>query len=96
MLKEEIKKSLLCQVGYLLTRSAFQRFKKKIDYAEYGGAPLLGIDGVCLICHGGSNVKAIKNAVRFAHEYALKGVNQRVAEKVSEITCSARPVNGNE
>jgi glycerol-3-phosphate acyltransferase PlsX len=82
MLREEIKKSVVSQVGYLLTRSAFARFKKKIDYAEYGGAPLLGVDGVAMICHGGSNVKAIKNAIRFAHDYALKGVNQRVAEKL--------------
>ena len=84
MLREEIKKSLLCQLGYLLTRSAFARFKKKIDYAEYGGAPLLGVDGVCMICHGGSSPKAIKNAIRFAHDYARKGVNQRVAEKLEE------------
>ena len=84
MLKDEIKKSTVAKIGYLLSRSAFNRFKKKIDYAEYGGAPLLGIDGVCMICHGGSNVKAIKNAIRFAHDYALKGVNQRVAEKLEQ------------
>jgi phosphate acyltransferase len=84
MLKEEIKKSTVAKIGYLLSRGAFNRFKKKIDYSEYGGAPLLGIDGVCMICHGGSNVKAIKNAIRFAHDYALKGVNQRVAEKLEQ------------
>ncbi len=84
MLKEEIKQSFLSKVGYLLSRNAFNNFKKKVDYAEYGGAPLLGIDGVGMICHGGSNAKAIKNAVRFAHEYALKGVNQRMAEKLEE------------
>lgn len=84
MLREEIKKSLISQFGYLLARHSFARFKKKIDYAEYGGAPLLGINGVSMICHGGSNVKAIKNAIRFAHDYARKGVNQRVAEKLEE------------
>lgn len=84
MLKGEIEKSLLAKVGYLLAHSAFARFKKKVDYAEYGGAPLLGINGVGMISHGGSNPKAIKNAIRFAHEYALKGVNQRVAEKLQE------------
>ena len=84
MLKEEIKASLLSKIGYLLSRSAFMRFRKKVDYAEYGGAPLLGIDGVGMICHGGSNVKAIKNAIRFAHEYCSKGVNERMAEKLRE------------
>ncbi len=84
MLKEEIKKSFICKIGYLLSRSAFSRFKKKVDYAEYGGAPLLGINGVGMICHGGSNVKAVKNAIHFASEYAAKGVNQKMAEKIQE------------
>jgi phosphate acyltransferase len=84
MLRAEIKNSLLSQIGYLLSRKAFQNFKKTVDYAEYGGAPLLGINGVGMICHGGSNPKAIKNAIRFAHEYALKGVNNRMAEKLDQ------------
>ncbi|GAB7027312.1 phosphate acyltransferase PlsX [Geotalea toluenoxydans] len=84
MLKEEIKQSLLYKIGYILSRRAFINFKKKVDYTEYGGAPLLGIDGVGMICHGGSNAKAIKNAIRFAHEYARKGVNQRMVEKLQE------------
>ena len=84
MLKEEIKASVLSKIGYLLARPAFKRFKKKVDYAEYGGAPLLGIDGVGMICHGGSNVKAIKNAIHFAHDYADKKINQRMAEKLLE------------
>ncbi len=84
MLKDEIKKSFLSKVGYLLSRQAFSNFKRKVDYAEYGGAPLLGIDGVGMICHGGSNAKAIKNAIRFAHDYASKGVTKRMAEKLLE------------
>lgn len=84
MLKAEIIKSPLSKIGYLLARSSFKNFKKKVDYSEYGGAPLLGIDGVAMICHGGSSAKAIKNAVRFAHDYAEKGVNQRMAEKLKE------------
>jgi glycerol-3-phosphate acyltransferase PlsX len=84
MLKAEIKSSFLSQIGYFLSRKAFINFKKKVDYAEYGGAPLLGINGVGMICHGGSNAKAIKNAIRFANEYVLKGVNERMAEKLHE------------
>ncbi len=84
MLKDEIKRGFLTKIGGLLSRSAFRNFKKKVDYSEYGGAPLLGIDGVAMICHGGSTPKAIKNAIRFAHDYALKGVNQKMAEKLQE------------
>ena len=84
MLKREIIKSWVSKIGYLFVRGAFGRFKKIVDYAEYGGAPLLGINGVGMICHGGSNVKAVKNAIRFAHEYAKNGVSKHVAEKLSE------------
>jgi glycerol-3-phosphate acyltransferase PlsX len=84
MLKEEILKSWVSKLGYLFVRGAFNRFKKIVDYAEYGGAPLLGINGVGMICHGGSNVKAIKNAIRFAHDYARSGVTEHVSEKLTE------------
>jgi glycerol-3-phosphate acyltransferase PlsX len=84
MLKKEIQKSWISKLGYLFVRGAFNRFKKIVDYAEYGGAPLLGINGVGMICHGGSNVKAIKNAVRFAHDYARSGMTEHVSEKLSE------------
>ncbi len=84
MLKDELKGSFLSKMGYLLAQRAFANFKKKVDYAEYGGAPLLGINGVGMICHGGSNPKAIKNAIRFAYEDVQKGVNQKVAEKLQQ------------
>lgn len=84
MLKGEIVKSWVSKLGYLFVRGAFNRFRKIVDYAEYGGAPLLGINGVGMICHGGSNVKAIKNAIRFAHEYARSGVTEHVVDKLSE------------
>ncbi len=84
MLKREIMKSWVSKLGGLFVRGAFKRFKKIVDYAEYGGAPLLGINGVGMICHGGSNVKAIKNAIRFTHEYAQSGVTEHVVEKLSE------------
>lgn len=84
MLKREILKSWVSKLGYLFVRSAFGRFKKIVDYAEYGGAPLLGINGVGMICHGGSNVKAIKNAIRFTSEYAKSGITEQVVKKLSE------------
>ena len=69
MLKSEIGGSLMADMGHPL-RSAFQRFYKIIDYTEYGGAPLLGVNGIAIICHGLSGSKAVKNAIQLAHELA--------------------------
>src|SRR5712691_834885 len=69
-LKETLKATITRQVGYLLSRSAFSDFKKRLDHTEYGGAPLLGVKGDCIITHGSSNTNAIKNAIRVAAEFA--------------------------
>ncbi len=82
MLKSEIEKSFLAKIGYLLSRPAFKAFKKRIDYAEYGGAPLLGIQGVGMICHGGSNAKAIMNAIKMASQAVQHDVHQKLAAKL--------------
>jgi glycerol-3-phosphate acyltransferase PlsX len=66
VIKGEIKKSPLASFGALLSKPAFDKVKKRLDYAEFGGAPLLGVDGVVIVAHGRSNAKAIKNAVRVA------------------------------
>jgi phosphate acyltransferase len=78
MLKESLQSSISGQVGYLLARRALRDFKKRLDYSEYGGAPLLGVKGVCIICHGRSNANAIKNAIRVAAQYAEARINQRI------------------
>lgn len=82
MLKTEIKKKPLAMLGFFLARSAFKSFRKRIDYAEYGGAPLLGIEGTGMICHGGSNAKAVMNAVRLAREYVAKQVNDKMVQEL--------------
>ncbi len=84
MLKKEIKARFLAKLGYILAKPAFDNLKKKIDYAEYGGAPLLGIDGVCIISHGASSSKAIKNAILRAKEYVESGVNSYLTEELSK------------
>ncbi len=84
MLKEEIQASLPAKFGYLLARGAFRKLKKKIDYDEYGGAPLLGIDGTCMISHGSSSSKAIKNAILKASEFVKEGVNQHLTDELAE------------
>ena len=77
-LKESLKATITSQVGALLSRSAFTDFKKRLDYTEYGGAPLLGVKGVCIITHGSSNANAIKNAVRVAAEFSESSVNESI------------------
>ncbi len=75
MLKESLTRTVTAQVGALLSRKAFNAFKKRVDPAEYGGAPLLGVRGVCIIGHGSSNDRAILNGIRVAAEFAQAGVN---------------------
>ena len=83
MLRQEISSSIPSRLGYLLSRGAFQRFRKRIDYAEYGGMPLLGVKGSAIICHGRSSAKAIKNAVRAAAEMIESRVNDRIQDVMS-------------
>jgi glycerol-3-phosphate acyltransferase PlsX len=78
MIKEELTRDVRSKVGAALALPAFARFKRRVDYTEMGGAPLLGIDGAAIICHGASPVKAIKNAVRVAGEWAKTGVNEHI------------------
>ncbi len=78
MLRDEIVKSLSAKVGYLLARNAFKSFRRRVDYAEYGGAPLLGLDGVGIICHGTSSAQAIKNAILGAAVLVKKNINQDI------------------
>ena len=85
MLKESLKATVTRQIGYLLSRSAFRDFKKRVDYSEIGGAPLLGVKGVCIICHGRSDANAIKNAIRIAADFASSNMNQRIEEELREF-----------
>jgi len=84
MLRREIQQRFWARIGYLLSKPAFSAFKKKLDYAEYGGAPLLGIEGTGVICHGGSSPKAIKNAIRMAHDFVACKLNDKLAFQVTK------------
>ena len=85
VLKETLKATITRQVGALLSRHAFSDFKKRLDHTEYGGAPLLGVKGVCIITHGSSNTNAIKNAIRVASEFADAGVNQTIERELAAL-----------
>jgi phosphate acyltransferase len=82
LLKQSLKASITRQVGAYLAQGAFNEFKKRVDYSEYGGAPLLGLNGICVICHGRSNAKAIRNAIRVAKEFAEGNINERIAREL--------------
>jgi glycerol-3-phosphate acyltransferase PlsX len=83
MVREEVMRAgLLARLGAALMTTGLRRLKKRIDYAEHGGAPLLGVDGVALICHGGSNATAIKNAVFVADQFAKNGLGQELTGAV--------------
>jgi glycerol-3-phosphate acyltransferase PlsX len=88
LLKESLLSSAMGKLGAWLARGGFRAFKKKIDYSEWGGVPLLGVRGVCIICHGSSNAKAIKNAIRVAAEFAGANLNSRIEGELSRWTAS--------
>jgi glycerol-3-phosphate acyltransferase PlsX len=90
LLKNALHSTLSAQVGSLLSRRAYQGFKKKIDYSEYGGAPLLGVRGITVIGHGGSNANAIKNAIRVAAGLARSKVNEKIEQELSAMPVGVR------
>jgi phosphate acyltransferase len=85
LLKQELSRNLKTQMGAMLTRSAFRNLKKKLDYSEYGGAPLLGCRYPMIIGHGRSNANAIKNAIRFVRELHLNHIPRRIEEEVAKF-----------
>lgn len=85
LLREEMTRGVRRKAGALLAKGAFVDLKKRIDYSEYGGAPLLGVKGGCVVCHGRSNAKAIKNAIRMARSFALNRIDVKIREKVSDL-----------
>src|SRR5215471_15714501 len=86
LMRKTLKSSLVSQFGAMLSQGAFQGLKKTIDYTEYGGAPLLGVRGVCVIGHGRSNANAVKNAIRVAAGLAKSRMNEKIEEELSLVT----------
>lgn len=81
--KENVPRSLRARIGYALLKPVFESLKKKADYAETGGMPLLGVDGVCMICHGKSNERAMRNAVIHAKNFVEKNLNKSMKEAMA-------------
>ena len=83
LLGEELSSTITMRVGSLLTRRALRRFRRRVDYSEYGGAPLLGVNGIAIVGHGRSSVKAVRNAVAMAYRLAASRFIARVAQEIA-------------
>jgi phosphate acyltransferase len=86
MLKFEIANIKTGKIGYLMIKPALRNFKRRTDYDEYGGAPLLGINGACIISHGRSSAKAIRHAIRVAAEMSRQRVHETIAQTIKELS----------
>ena len=90
-LREEMSRTLRSRLGYLLARPAFDRFRSRVDYSEYGGAPLLGLRGGCFVAHGRSSAHAMSSAIQRAVEFCEAGIHLKVSAKLSEVDFEAAP-----
>ncbi len=88
MLKASLKTTVTAKVGALLSKRAFSEFKRRLDPTEYGGAPLLGVRGVCIVAHGSSNDCAIRNGIRVAAEFAQAGINENIEREFTRVAAS--------
>ncbi|HUP44368.1 MAG TPA: phosphate acyltransferase PlsX [Thermoanaerobaculia bacterium] len=84
-LRTEVTRTPARKIGALLLKRAFEDLKKRMDYSEYGGAPLLGVNGGCIVCHGRSNPNAIKNAIRVARDFSLNRIDTKIREKIGTL-----------
>jgi glycerol-3-phosphate acyltransferase PlsX len=91
LLKRSLMMSPITRLGAWLARDAFLQLRKEVDYAEHGGAPLLGVDGISIIAHGASSGKAIKNAIRVAYESIRHELNRNMVEAVSTASPARTP-----
>jgi len=96
MLREEIAGSPRGKLGYQLARPAFDRFRERTDYSEYGAAPLLGLNGGCFIGHGRSNARAIHNAIRRATEFSNARLDRKISDKLAELHSQEERLLGND
>ena len=89
LLGDELQGTFSSQVGYLLSRRAFRRFQRRVDYSEFGGAPLLGVAGLAIVGHGRSSVKAVRNAVAMAYRFASSDFLPRVEREIARAAVTS-------
>lgn len=88
MARREITKNLFAKIGLLLMKGHLKRIYKRVDYSEYGGAQLLGLNGVCIVGHGRSNANAVKNAIRLARDFVARKVQEKIREELARMVVS--------
>jgi glycerol-3-phosphate acyltransferase PlsX len=88
LLGDELQGTFSSQVGYLLSRRAFRRFRRRVDYSEFGGALLLGVAGLSIVCHGRSSAKAVRNAIAMAYRFATDDLIHRVEREIASAAVS--------
>jgi len=93
LIKQQAKQHPLSLLGALFLRRAFNDLKKRVDYTEYGGAPLLGVNGICIIGHGGSNAKAVKNMIRVARDAVEKKLNDKIRHELEKFRSTPELTN---
>jgi glycerol-3-phosphate acyltransferase PlsX len=86
LLHEELSATFGTRVGYLLSRQAFRRFRRRVDASEYGGAPLVGLNGLCVVGHGRSSAKAVRNGVAMAAKFVSQGLVEQLSRQVASTT----------
>lgn len=89
LLQEELSRTFTTRVGYLLARRAFRRFRARVDSSEYGGAPLVGVAGLCIVGHGRSSAKAVRSAVALASRFAAEGFLERLGSELAALCPSS-------
>jgi len=95
LIREELERTPLRRLGAFLSRGAFRAVKRRIDPSEYGGAPLLGLKGCCVIGHGRSNALAVKHGIRTAAEFFASGVNERIEAELRNLGARKEPPEAN-
>ena len=85
LLREELTSTFTMRVGSLLTRRALRRFRRRVDYSEYGGAPLLGVAGIAIVGHGRSSAKAVRNAIAMAYRFSAGSFIERVEREIAAL-----------
>ncbi len=98
LLRESLTQTVTAQVGAMLSRKAFNDFRRRLDYNEYGGAPLLGVRGICIIGHGSSNEIAVLNSIRVAMEFSRAEINSRIEQELANrpVTHDSKSKAGDE
>jgi glycerol-3-phosphate acyltransferase PlsX len=80
----EVMKNLFAKIGFFLMKRNLKKIYKRVDYSEYGGAQLLGVDGVVVIGHGRSSVRAVKNAIRLARDFVQNKVQEKIQQEIAK------------